>query len=769
MRKILSAILSVTILVGCISLPVFADYTAAEYDAELLSETYDSGTKTNSIDNSSALYAEDKTAIFTLSDNTTLTKEFFLSFDFCFYTDSDDAVNGVISIDQKKSNGDTNKQGPLFSYSNGQLRTQTGSDKYANLGEISPDTWYTAELEGKMVVTSAKTAFRLYKHENGDKTLVNQTDALDMRQFYAGSGNGNPDRMFAQGGVGIDNVKLIQEYPDTITIMPESEQINAGQSTALDYTMTRAGTETTKYSVAWSVYDETNTTEITDGSIKIENGALISQMSNTDLTVTIHATAVLGEKTLIGTLPYTIKGVSTQDEKFDEITIVGDDEVKAGTSTQYAFTAKKNGSDVTDTITNDDVEWSVYNAANLKINGNKGITVENGTLTIDGGVIAQDITLRASTPNGAVYGSKTVSIGFSDAQTETILGYNACEETLTGTKTVVSIDGSNAYQVGDAALRPETMTFSASTEYVLTELDVKFAEEDSGFTLSNTSSNMNTGIRRHNGKISVQTASSSYTDLMDADADSWYHFEIVYSQAQNNASVNIYKYNGYGTLGERNTFADVNTRNNKAYNVLYLEKNTCIDNVKVSVPIADSVTLTSSSNTAAIGGTVQITAEASRLGLDLINFSGLEWSVLDSDNMPIIDGTVTISTTGLLKVSSSASAQTVKVQVKSGSYTVSTDIEIIQSDIFTVNNIGINEEGTKIVKLYVEKMLDYDDDMVILLAFYNSDGILTAVHTFSGYGSNYQFGENEITVDWEIPSDFNPEKDKVTSFIWSSL
>lgn len=774
MRKILSVIISIAILIGGMSLTVFAenmelfDYTAADYDAVLLNKTYDDGIVTNSIDNSNALNAVDKTEIFTLSDNTVLTKEYFLSFDFCFNTDDTGAVPGVISIDSKKNNGDTNKQGPLFSYSSdGQLQTQTGGSAYDKLGEISPDTWYTAELEGRMAVAGAVTVFRLYKYESGVKTLVKQTDALNLRQFYAGAGNGNPDRMFAQNSVGIDNVKLIQEYPDKIEIMPEADTINAGQSTALDYTMTRKSSEVTKQKVTWSVYNENNTAEITDGSVRIEDGALIAAMSSEDKTVTIHASADMGGKALTGTLAYTVKGVSTASEKFDEITINGDDEVKAGTTVKYTFTAKKNGNDVTDTLTDDDVVWYVYNAANLKSNGNKGITVSNGMLTIDNSVIAQNITLRASTPSGAVYGSKSISVGFSDAQTETVLCYDACEETLSGANFVTSVDGSSAYFVSDASM--QFVNFTANTEYVLTELDIKFGGEGSGFTLSNNKNNMNPGFRLHGDKIGVQTASTTYDDLMEADTESWYHFEIVYSEAQKNASVNIYKYNQDGTLGEMNSFANINTRNNKPYNLIYVEKNTYIDNIKVSIPIADLVMLTPEANMVSSGGTNQITSAASRNGLALLNFSGLEWSVLDHEGKPIIDSSVSISTTGLLKVASSVMPQTVKVQVKSGNYVKSIDIEIIQSDIFTVNNIGINEEGTKIVKVYVEKLLDYDDDMVILIAFYDAEGVLSTVHTFSGFGNNYQIGENVITVDWEIPSGFNPETDKVTSFIWSSL
>lgn len=299
MRKILSVIISTAILIGSMSLPVYAGnielfgYTAADYDDVLLNETYDGGTVTNSIDNSKALNAVDKTEMFTLSDNTVLTKEYFLSFDFCFNTDDTGAVPGVISIDSKKSNGDTNKQGPLFSYSSdGQLQTQTGGSSYDKLGEISPDTWYTAELEGRMVVAGAATVFRLYKYESGVKTLVKQTDALNLRQFYAGAGNGNPNRMFAQNSVGIDNVKLIQEYPDKIEIIPEADIINAGQSTTLDYTMTRKSSEVTKHKVTWSVYNENNTAEITDGSVRIEDGTLIAAMNSEDKTVTICASEI---------------------------------------------------------------------------------------------------------------------------------------------------------------------------------------------------------------------------------------------------------------------------------------------------------------------------------------------------------------------------------------------------------------------------------------------------------------------------------------------
>ena len=378
--------------------PALADYTEGTYDIERERITYDDGSATNDIDGSPALQAggsgnydydegiDDRTYMFkfpsTGGNCEMMTNDFFLSFDFRFDT-IDGAVPGVIGIDRVDDNGKNEKTGPMFTYSDGQIRTRTGSDKYSDLGEVSPDTWYTIEMEGKMVVDDAAVEFRLYGYEDGEKTLISSEPALNLRQFYAGANNGRPNLMYA-ASVSIDNVIFISEYPDEVRVTSDASEVDAGQSMTLDYEMYRFDKLMTKHDVVWSVYDEANASEITDGSVTInDSGVLRADINSDDQTVTVRATTNASGQELTGTYQVKINAVSTEDEPFDSIVISGPSSVKAGTSTQYSFTATKNGEDVTETVEDSDVVWSVYTPDDLLENGNIGIKAENGLLSIE--------------------------------------------------------------------------------------------------------------------------------------------------------------------------------------------------------------------------------------------------------------------------------------------------------------------------------------------------------------------------------------------------
>ena len=87
MKKILSTIISISMIAASMAVPAWADYTAPEqsYDITEVNNTYDDGTVTNGIDDSPALQVGDSfTKIFSTDIDTT--KEFYLGFDFCFDT-----------------------------------------------------------------------------------------------------------------------------------------------------------------------------------------------------------------------------------------------------------------------------------------------------------------------------------------------------------------------------------------------------------------------------------------------------------------------------------------------------------------------------------------------------------------------------------------------------------------------------------------------------------------------------------------------------------
>lgn len=761
MKKIISILLSAAMISSVIAMPVFADYTASSYDVSVISENYDTtGTVDNSIDGTKARDVAAQEVILTCDKFTT---EFFMSFDFRFNT-VDGAVPGNILITNS-----TNKVGPSFSMSGGQFRTQTGGSSYQNLGAAVPDTWYTVEFEGKMVVTTASVECRLYKYEAGVKTLVQKTTGMNLRNFYAGeTAYGNPGLIKANN-ISIDNMKFISEYPDELRLTATADSINAGTTASLDYTAFRSNKEVTKYPVTWSVYDEADANPITDGSVSIgTTGILNANIASPSQTVTVRAEASVGGKTLKGTKQIQVSAISTDSEKFDNIVVTGDMMIKAGTSSNaYTFTASKNGTDVTDTVTADDIVWSIYNSTDLALLGNRGITVENGVITVADGILPQNITLRASSTSGNVFGSLPLGILISDSQIETVLATDACEEIVSATTQATSWDGSKAYYTTSGITN---QSFGNKSTYVLTELDVKFDANGSGFTLKRADGTIDSCFRYNNGTISMQTGSSSYSVLMTADTNTWYHFEVLYSSASQDASCNIWAYDTDGKLGTKNTFLGISMRNGKDYGALQLEASTYIDNVKISVPAPDSITLTPYTNNMFTGETNEVAAVMLRNSLTIKDLQGVTWEVLGEDGLVIIDDSITINNMGLVTVDALAEPQTITVRVTATNGVVATVPIVVKSgEIFEITNIGINEEETKIVQLNVTKNFAYDAEVVFLVAIYDADGVLKGLAKRSAYGDNLAMGENELTVELELPEGFDPGTYTIKTFAWTSI
>lgn len=771
MKKIISSVLAASVIAAAIAVPAMADYTAPEdsYDVEQMRYTYDDGTVTNDIDGTPAKQVTDEERIMELEDNTLLSKEYFMSFDFRYDSAEDGSIPGKIQIDKAKSSWAADKIGPGITIRDGQLSNQYGSDDFQQLGAVEADTWYTLELEGVIAIPDAVTVARLYKYTDGVKELVQETPALNLRQMRDGS-NGLANCLRVNN-VSIDNFVLISENPDRLELSSTADEVNAGQTVVMDYVAYRLDAEVTKHPVTWSVYDADNANPIEDGSVSIsEDGILSAGISAQDQTVTVRAEATFGDRVLMGTKTIDVKSVDTTNEKFDSITISGETDVKAGTENTYTVTATKAGEDVTSTLEDGDVVWSIYDSSNLNemyTGENAKVTVEDGVLKIDDTVLPQTITLRAASASGLVYGSYAVNIAFADSQIEEVI-YNTSFDTAdmapSGDNKGTSVDGTTAYLTTSDYSPWAVQNYS---DYVLTELDVKFVNEGSGFTLMRRDGGKtNTEIKYSGGNL----ATYGGVVLQNASQDKWYHVEVVYSSTAADASCNIYEYDENGVLNEDSkvTSLGIDMRNGSEYGQLRIAAGTLVDNIKISTPIANDVTITSPGEYVFAGGTAQFDATASRNGLTLKNATGLTWTVLDAEGLPILDDSVTVSETGLVTVGSMTQPQTVTVQVSTANGTSdSASLTIQTTEIFKVTNVGINEEGNKIVRLYFEKNFYYDDDVTFIIAIKDSDGMLKAVELVNGFGDRYSLGDNEITVDMDLPADFDSETDVVETMVWT--
>ena len=743
MRKILCSLLSASLIAASLAVPVLADeefelanYTAADYDIV-------------SVDEATEKVCTTAEKIFTTNIDTT--KEFYLTFDFNLSAD------GLIEIPKLKSNGtDVDKVGPRLKIAGGKLVTETNNSGGTNdLGACTAGTWYKAEIEGKTGDGQDKTSFRLYTAEG---TLVQDT-ANNFYMRNLSSNNLSFNAMRVTNG-SVRNVKLIQEKPDAITLLSEAAQLDAGSQMSFDYTMTRKDAEITKYSVTWSVYNAENTAPIENDAISITNGVL--QVAGTlaaDTDVTVRASATFGEKTLVGTKAISVKTVDVSGEKFDTITILGDETVKAGTNTTYTATTTKGGNSVTPA--DGDVVWKVYDS--IGVNELKWVTVEDGVLSVPENTIPQNVILRASGTSGVISSSKTIAIEWADSDKETHYWQNTCDTDMNGAETAVSVDGSKAYKLTETW----KVRIGNKEGYTFTEFDIKFQANGTGLNFCrNDGGNRSVDITSDGENIKLYNGNV----VTSVDPDAWYHVEIAMSTTSN-ASCNVYKYDTNGQLGNRITKLQIDKRNN-GNGGLDVFAGTIIDNIKVTVPIADAISLSAAHASMFPTEDNQITATATKKDLP-ITAEGIEWSVLDASNKPIIDGSVTIDGTGLMKASAMAPEGIVTVQAKTATATATVPIEIKSSEIFKMQNIGVNEDGDKVVKLYVKKLLAYDDDVVFVMAFYDENHALKEVRTLKGYGSNYtNIGEdnvNEVTVDWAIPSGFDKTTGEAKVFIWTAF
>lgn len=736
MKKLLCSLLSASLIAASLAVPVFADYTAAEYDI------VDVNNAAEQVCGATA------TKVFTTSIDTT--KEFYLGFDFKF----DAATGSSIEI---KSNASSNNTGPILTISDkGQLQTQTGSKSYSALGAVTAGTWYRAEIEGKTGDGSNLPTFRLY---DAAGTLIQETPKCNMRNLGS---NSRVINYMQATNVSIKNIKLVEEKPDTIELTADSDEIEAGSQLEFDYTMKRGSVEMTKYAVTYEVYNADDTALLNNDAVTITKSGVL-QVAGTlaaDTNVTVRASATFGEKTLVGTKAISLKAVDVSGEVFDTISISGDDTVKAGTDTTYTASTSKGGNPVTPD--DGEVVWKVYD--NTGVRELKWVTVADGVLSVPAGTIPQNVILRASSTTGVISASKTIAIEWADSDKETHHWYNSCDADMNGAEIVASIDGSGAYKLSSTW----SPRFGGKSGYTFTEFDIKFPTSGTGLNF----------CRNDGGSRSVDVTSDG-TNIKEyggqvfgtVDPDAWYHVEIAFS-TESDASCNVYKYDEDGVLGEPVTKLQINKRNNGQHGGIDIFGGTIIDNIKVTAPIADAISLSAAHLSMFPTEENQITATVSKKGLP-ITADGVEWSVLDATNKPIIDNSITIDNAGLMKASAMAPEGFVTVQAKTATTSDTVRIEIKSNEIFVINNIGINEDGDKVVKLYVTKKLSYDDDVVFVMAFYDENKSLMEVRTLKGYGSNYtkigEDTENEIAVDWAIPSGFDKTTGEAKVFIWTSF
>ncbi len=803
-NKFVSITLILSLLLSLMAVPAFAmtvDDFSDTYAEKIIDNNFDTETGNADAPDGSTGYKTitEETDLWS-GTNVNYISEFLASMDFRF--DNEDAT---MTIKNSKATPDI---GPSFSYStdskgNGIIRNQKGGSSYDTLANIELNSWYNMELQGKVKSDGANLVFRLYKWENGEKILVKVVKGINLRNFSAGSSKGNPTRLVVTSGISVDNEFFASLYPDTINVVPavgDVTEIKGGETlkfnavSTINYEMSEGDEAVvcTAPNYEWDLYDENGVNPLLDDDISIQDGELTVKNTVAEQSITVRATADTKGKPY-GEYKVKINAVDTSNDKYDKL-IVSADKSYVRVDEPLTITAKATMGGMPVELTDEDVLWSIYNETNIREIQNTNITIKNGVLSVTESVVPQNITVRAVNPSGSITSTYPVYVrpanmnieGEAD-YTDTFASANACEEAPQSGAVLEegSWDGSSYYKINDEYA---FAGFGANTTRdVIYSADVKFAEENSGTTIQSTERKVGMQLRRQGTKLGVLGSGDKFNPYLDIDADSWYNIQIMCSTCNGDGSyahLILYKYdeNGNkvnpqdGTLSTPFVQKDITMRNlasDKPGCNMVASIGSCIDNVLSMYIAPDNFSIALDVSTVLAGNTAQATATASRQGIAFPKLNGelIKYEIYDSDDRyPFENDNITIDSNGKITVSSMAEAQEVYVRVKSvtGDIHSSAKLTIVSSDIFEIQKIALNEEGTKVVALDVNKIFAYDKEVTFVLVTYDENMVMQSVNVKSAYGSDIPEGVSTVPMNCELKN-FDKDKDTLKVFTWTKL
>lgn len=705
-------------------------------------------------------------------------KEIIMSFDFRFDEAKDE--NLLIFSNSK------NKTGPQFSLKGTTLQNEKGSSHSVETVAtgVEAGKWYSMELEGKFVAQGASVTARVYSiASDGTKTLIATKSDLSLRNFYAGSGNGDFEFIKAQPGISIDNEYAVSLYADNVTVSSLADSVKAGGTVQLSALAKRGAAEVTVPTFTWAVYNEAGTELLNDENITVsDTGLLVTTADATSKTVTVRATAATTGNPY-GTYKVTVQAVDKSHDTYDTLTITPDkNDVRVGSDVTFTATASKAGEAVTPT--SEDLIYSVYNAANLRPVNNSNITItQNGVLSVTDKAVAQTVTVRGTNKSGSVTATKTIQVlpanmnkdNTEDTYSDTYIISDACEEyPTTGAElNEGSWDGSGYYTVKTAY----GIVGASTTADVIYSADMKFPVDGAGWDISNTDNNLGFQMWTTGTKLDGIGAGNKSVGSTTIDTEKWYHVELMCSTGNTNAYgvCTVTPYNEDGTLGTpQNLTVTPRNMNEKTADRINFKAGTLVDNAQIFYVAPNNMELTLDASSVLAGGSVQATTVASRNGVAFPNLSSslIKYEIYDADNQyPLGDDKIKIGADGKITVDALADEQDVFVRVSStsGSMSDSKKLSIKSSDIFTTTKAGFNDDYTELVCLNVTKNAYYDDDVTFVVEVLDANGSVKDVATKKMYGDSIPMGDNKVKINMTLPENFNKATDTVKAYVVTKL
>ena len=304
------------------------------------------------------------------------------------------------------------------------------------------------------------------------------------------------------------------------------------------------------------------------------------------------------------------------------------------------------------------------------------------------------------------------------------------------------------------------------------EADVQFKAENSGITLrSKDNAKGGTSIRAvdRNGVLTMAAyggVEGNYIFYNAVDTETTYHITLVGTYGVDNGMIDM----TVDTLDENGEVVETKNSYLILMNEMYassgvgpehirVEANTVVDNVKVTVLKPDSIDFVSPPQAVTAGSETQMSAKFYRENTELDYDAPVEYSVSGEG--------VSISVDGILTVSSDAPEQDFAVTAKSGDLTATAKMQVVSSDIFTINEALFSEDGTSLEAVSAVKNYFYNNGAVFVVMAYDENGTLADCFAKNVNAKAVPIkSETDIILGYALPEGFNPDTWELEIHAW---
>lgn len=161
----------------------------------------------------------------------------------------------------------------------------------------------------------------------------------------------------------------------------------------------------------------------------------------------------------------------------------------------------------------------------------------------------------------------------------------------------------------------------------------------------------------------------------------------------------------------------------------------------------------------------------------------VNWAVYELENDIPVDGNDFSINAGVLSSNGLAKPQQLRVRASKGDVDAYVTFSVVESNQFEITNVGydggdekdVNDGKQRIVdenhlvRLYVNKLGEYKDDVVFLMTLFDKSGKLVGSYSKKASGKSLKTGANEVAIDYTLPAGFNKSEGKVKIVAWTAL